>query len=94
MESTPSDSIIVPSTTDELSALPPDKPLLTKAERLKKAGGRGWNDSTNLSTPEEAQKRREQGLNYGFALGRGCDDWKLMAFDVEVQGVLPITLRP
>jgi hypothetical protein len=89
MESTTSDSIIVPSTADELSALLPDKPLLTKAERLKKAGGRGWNESTNLITPEEAQKRREQGLNYGFALGRGCDDWRLMAFDVEVQGVLP-----
>jgi len=27
-------------------------------------------------------------MNYGFALGRGCDGWKLMAFDVEVRGVL------
>lgn len=93
MESTTSDCIIAPSTSDNLSVLLPDKPLLTKAERLKKTGGRGWNRSKNLITPEQAKERRQRGLNYGFALGRGCDGWKLMAFDVEQAGVLPNEAR-
>lgn len=69
--------------------LPPDEPLLTKVKRLKKTGRDGWNDHNNLITPIEAQERREKGLDYGVALGRGCDGWKLMAFDVERRGVLP-----
>ena len=72
-----------------LDLLPDDKLLLTKAKRLRKTGGKGWNKPKNFVTPIEAQERRSEGKNYGFALGHGTGEWKLVAFDVETKGVLP-----
>lgn len=72
-----------------LDVLSEDKPLLTKAKQLRKAGGRGWNKPANFITPLEGRERRKEGKNYGFALGHGTDEWNLVAFDVEMKGVLP-----
>lgn len=69
--------------------LPGGEPLLTKAKRLRKAGGKGWSEPANFITPSEARERRESGKNYGFALGYGTEEWNLVAFDVETKGVLP-----
>jgi hypothetical protein len=72
-----------------LDVLPADEPLLTKANQLRKTGGNGWNKPENYVTPIEARKRLSAGKNYGFALDSGTDEWNLVAFDVETQGVLP-----
>lgn len=72
-----------------LDVLPDGEPLLTKAKRLRKTGGKGWNEPENFVTPMEAQERRSAGKNYGFALDSGTDEWTLVAFDVESKGVLP-----
>jgi len=75
--------------SNPLDALPDDEPLLTKAQSLSKAGVQGWHESENLITPEEAERRLETGKNYGFAAGRGTNDWRLVVFDVEKKEVLP-----
>ncbi len=70
--------------------LPEGEPLLTKALPNRKWGeGDEWNDPLNFVTPSKARERLEAGKNYGFALGHGKDDWKLVAFDVEQKDVLP-----
>jgi hypothetical protein len=66
-----------------LDLLPDDELLLTKAKRLRKTGGKGWNNPENFVTPIEARERRSKGKNYGFALGHGTGEWNLVAFDVE-----------
>lgn len=75
--------------SNPLDPLPDDEPLLTKAKPSSKAGVPGWNELENLITPEEAEQRLRTGKNYGFAAGRGTDEWRLVVFDVEKKGVLP-----
>jgi len=76
-----------------LDVLPDDEPLLTRAKRLRKIGGKGWNMPENYITPVEARERRNAGKNYGFALNSDTGEWNLVAFDVETQGVLPEEAR-
>jgi len=75
--------------SNQFNSLPEKERLLTKAKPLSKAGVSGWNKPENLITPERAEQRLKDGKNYGFAAGRGPDDWKLVVFDIEKKGILP-----